>query len=41
MRILSNQAISYNHFNKSMLINDGILTKYERSYNGLLKFLLD
>jgi hypothetical protein len=41
MTTLTNQTISYDHFNKNMLIKDGILATYKRNHNYLLKFLID
>jgi hypothetical protein len=41
MTTLSNQTISYDHFDKNMLINDGILATYKRNHNELLKFFID
>ena len=39
MTTLLNQTIDYNHRDKQVFINDGILVTYKRNHNELLKFL--
>ncbi|UJR34923.1 hypothetical protein I4U23_027701 [Adineta vaga] len=39
MTTLLNQTISYDHQNKDMLIQDGLLVTYKRNHNEILKFL--
>jgi 3'-phosphoadenosine 5'-phosphosulfate (PAPS) 3'-phosphatase len=41
MTTLTNRTISYDHSDKNMLINDGLLASYKRNHNDLLKFLID